>query len=117
MDPPWVSHMTHACHMSHACHMLHAHYFTETKHQHKVQTVLRDLTPQQIKDLGLELGLYSNTLNKMPQTSIHGDMVQAWLIRCDDVLETSGNPSWRSLATALLNQGFGGPADTIRQSE
>ena len=35
--------------MSHACHMLHAHYFTGTKHQRKVQTVLR--APQQIHDL------------------------------------------------------------------
>ena len=80
-------------------------------------TVLEDLTPQQIHNLGLELGLHYPTLKKMPETSIHGDMVHAWLIRSDDVQDTSGEPSWRSLAKALQSQRIGGPVDTIRQSE
>ena len=92
-------------------------YSTESKHHLPVKTVLEDLTPQQIHNLGLELGLHYPTLMKMPQTSIHGDMVHAWLIRSDDVQETSGEPSWRSLAKALLSQQFGGPVAIIRKSE
>jgi hypothetical protein len=56
-----------------------------------VQKIIRDLTPQQVLDLGKELGLYHSTLKLMPQESIHGVMVHAWLMKMDDVPEVGGD--------------------------
>ena len=82
-----------------------------------MEKVIRDLTPQQVLDLGQELGLYRSTLKTMPQESIRGDMVHAWLMKMDDVPEVCGDPTWRSLARGLSEQRLWGVVDTVRQSE
>jgi hypothetical protein len=87
------------------------------KYQIRVEKVIRDLTPQQVLKLGQELGLYFPTLKKMPQESIHGDMVHAWLMKMDGVPEVGGDPTWRSLARGLAEQKLWGMVDIIKQSE
>jgi hypothetical protein len=69
-----------------------------------------------VLDLGEELGLYHSTLKRMPQESVHGDMVHAWLMKMDDVPEVGGDPTWRSFARGLAEQRLWGMVDTIRQS-
>ena len=79
-----------------------------------MEKVINELTPQQVLKLGQELGLYRSTLKKMPQEDIHGDMVQAWLTKMDDVLEVGGDPTWQSFARGLAELKFWGPVDIIR---
>jgi hypothetical protein len=88
-----------------------------TGSKNSVQKVIHDLTPQQVLDLGEELGLYHSTLKRMPQESIHGDMVHAWLMKMDDVPEVGGDPTWRSFARGLAECRLWGMVNTIRQSE
>jgi hypothetical protein len=82
-----------------------------------VKKVINELSPQQVSDLGEELGLYYSTLEKMSQGSKHGDMIQAWLLRKDDVLEVGGDPTWRSFAKGLAEQKLWGMVDTVLKSE
>jgi hypothetical protein len=87
------------------------------KYQSHVKKVIRDLTPQQVLDLGQELGLYYSTLKRMPQESVHGDMVHAWLMKMDDVPEVGGDPTWQSFARGLAEQRLWGAMDIVRNSE
>ena len=92
-------------------------YIGPGKYQNHVEKVISDLTPQQVFKLGQELGLYRSTLKKMPLQSIHGDMVQTWLTKMDDVPEVGGDPTWRSFAHGLAELRLWGPVDLIRESE
>ena len=44
------------------------------------------------------------------------DMVDSWLRKDDDIVETSGHPSWQSLVKALEEAGCTGVATTVRKS-
>ena len=64
---------------------------------------LCDLDKQQLKSLGLLLGLSSRTVNNMydcSATTYRDSIVTAWLRRQDNVLE-KGLPSWEALVAAL----------------
>ena len=64
---------------------------------------LCDLDKQQLKTLGLLLGLSSRTVNNMcdsPQTAYQESIVTAWLRRQDSVSE-KGLPCWETLVAAL----------------
>ena len=74
------------------------------KYHDRVEKVIHDLTPQQVLNLGQELGLYRSTLKKMPQESVHGDMVHAWWMKMDDVPEVGVRGR---LPEACLNRGYG----------
>jgi hypothetical protein len=82
-----------------------------------MEKVISDLTPQQVLNLGQELGLSFSTLKRMPQESIHGDMVHAWLMKMDDVPHVGGDPTWRSFAQGLAKQKLWGVVDIIKLSE
>lgn len=43
------------------------------------------------------------------------DMIHAWLISTDNVIEKSGTPSWSALITALEDIGQGGIALSIKK--
>ena len=65
--------------------------------------------------LGLALGLFYPTLEKM--NAFPTEMVVAWLNRQDNVLQESGEPTWRRLADALEKIGQTGIATDIRGSK
>lgn len=67
-----------------------------------------------IKRLGLSLGLYFSTLEKM--TMLPEDMVHAWLMRMDDVTEKSGIPTAESLIQALESKNLSGTAETVKSN-
>ena len=74
-----------------------ADHYVVTRH-------LRDLSNEELMDLGGALGLrYSNLRNMKP---LLNEMVAAWLMRKDNVLSATGDPSWTSLIQALqdINQ-------------
>ena len=74
---------------------------------------IKDLKVGQIIDLGVSLGLSYETLTSIKFEDIHSGMVTAWLSKKDKVMETSGNPSWKSLKEALLKMGVTDVADMI----
>ena len=74
---------------------------------------IKDLKVGQIIDLGVSLGLSYETLTSIKCKDIHSGMVTAWLSKKDNVMETSGNPSWKSLKDALLKMGVTDVANMI----
>ena len=72
---------------------------------------IKDLKAGQVIYLGETLGLSDETLHSVKD--IHKRMVIAWLSEKDNVVETSGNPSWKSLEDALRKIGATDVADMI----
>ena len=79
--------------------------------------MIEDLRPESIIRLGQELGLDFSKMKKMPITSIHSDMIHAWLMQYDNVPKQSGNPTWRSLAQALVEMKCWRVVKEISESE
>ena len=52
----------------------------------------------------------------MKEDCLVDDMLDSWLREDDDVTETSGHPSWESLAAALKEGGFTGVETSVKQS-
>ena len=79
----------------------------------EITRYLSDLSNEQLIDLGGALGLYFPTLRRMKD--LPNDMVAAWLLRQEDVLETSGEPTYERLAKALEQIGQNGLAKDVRE--
>ena len=67
---------------------------------HTVTQYLRNLRNEELVELGLELGLHYPRLKNMAAPAA-AELVAVWLHKKDDVLATSGVPSWTSLVTKL----------------
>ena len=78
-----------------------------------VSQFLKDLRIQDIITLGEALGLGISTLQKM--TNLPSDMVLAWLLKQDNVLTFSGEPTVQHLVAALNKIGQHGIASTVTQ--
>ena len=74
---------------------------------------LETLSKRDLRQLGGALGLSYPKLRKMD--SLLEEMVCAWLNKEDNVLKQSGEPSWRSLKSALREIGQEGVAASIAQ--
>lgn len=70
-----------------------------------VMKFLKPLSKLELRELGLELGLRWHRLKKMKKDCMLNDMSDSWLREDDDVMETSGHPSWLSLVKALEEVG------------
>ena len=81
----------------------------------KVTQYLQDLDNDHIIDVGGALGLSFSKLRKM--TKYPDDMVAAWLRREDYVMNSSGEPTWRTLMEALRKVGQEGIARDIEKAE
>ena len=79
---------------------------------HKVIRFLRNLNNNQLITLGGQLGLHHPSLTRMQD--LPGDMAAAWLRAEDNVLLTSGTPSWTSLIVSLEAVGQRGIACEIK---
>ena len=79
-----------------------------------VTRYLKDLSTEDIIELGEALGLYYPHLRRM--SSLLKDMVAAWLNREDNVLSATGDPSWTSLIQALHDIDQSGIARRISES-
>ena len=73
---------------------------------------LDPIEKQDIIRLGTVLGLLYPKLKKMD--NLPDDMVYAWLLKQDNVLEI-GTPTWRTLISALRKVDQNGIASTIEQ--
>ena len=81
-----------------------------------VKKFLKHLSNVELRELGLELGLKNVRLrNMMIKDCMLDDMLESWLRGDDDVIETSGRPSWESLVKALKEAGHNGVAATIKK--
>ena len=76
---------------------------------------LNQLGNRELITLGTALGLQHSRLKRLSPESLCDEMVTSWLRRDDEVLRTSGEPSWESLATALEADGMNGIASDIRK--
>ena len=81
----------------------------------QVSSLLENLNNDNLRKLGTALGLAFTKLKRM--TSLPDDMVEAWLRGDENVVKTSGPPSWESLATALDKTGHTEIAITIRRGK
>lgn len=72
---------------------------------------LQDLGEREVILLGQALGLLRSKLKK--KKTLPDDMVDAWLNKEDNVLETSGPPTWESLCAALKHISQNGKAAEI----
>ena len=79
----------------------------------EITRYLSDLNDEQLRDLGGALGLHFPTLRRMKD--LPNDMVAAWLLRQEDVLKTSGEPTYERLAKALGKIGQNGLAKDVRE--
>ena len=87
------------------------------KDEIKVVKMIEDMVPDDVMRLGQELGLGIVRMKGMSLSSIHSDMAYAWLMRFDNVPQTSGRPTWRALARALSEMKCQNVVDKIIQSE
>lgn len=81
-------------------------------HLYIIKECLKDLSRDQIIEVGLALGLLYPNLTKMSILPL--DMIYAWLQRSDNVLKMSGEPTVESLLKALYNSNLGGTADIVK---
>ena len=83
------------------------------KDHSKVVKYLKNLNRLDLKQLSKALGLsYPKLRTTVPLVE---ELVRAWLNREDNVIELSGEPSWKSLESALHEIGQEGLATTIAQ--
>ena len=76
-----------------------------------------DLNQQEVKDLGLALGLYRNTFHKMSPPTTHDDIIEAWLKRKDNVIGICGTTTWRALAKGFQAVEQHGCVENIRRGK
>ena len=81
----------------------------------EITQYLNDLNNEQLVNLGGALGLHFPTLQRMKD--LPNDMVAAWLLRQEDVLKTSGEPTYERLAKALGEIGQNGLAKDVREQK
>lgn len=85
------------------------------ENHYRVVRCLKTLNEQNLRELGGALGLSYLKLRDMTPQSLRDEMVCAWLNEEDNVIEQSGEPSWKSLKLALHEIGQNGVAATITQ--
>ena len=73
------------------------------------------MSNDQLRRLGGALGLHFPTLGRM--NDLPDDMVAAWLLRQEDVLKTSGEPTYKRLVIALEKVGQNGLAKDVREQK
>ena len=81
----------------------------------EISQYLKDMSNSQLRDLGGALGLRYPTLGRMDD--LPNEMVAAWLLRQEDVLKTSGEPTYERLAAALEKIGQNGLAKDVREQK
>ena len=80
-----------------------------------IRCYLKDLDLEQLRLLGLALGLHYPTVKGMK--SLLDDLIHAWLLRQDDVIKRSGEPTYERLALALEEIGQNGLAQDVREQK
>ena len=104
---------------THAHTHIHAHAHTHTHTEHRdhfeVRKYLKDLETEQLLQLGLALGLQYPTLKDMK--NMPDDLIHSWLLRQQEVIKQSGEPTYKSLATALDEIEQTGLAQDVRQQK
>ena len=77
----------------------------------------KKLDTAKLIELGVELGLNRTELKRIAPTELSLELCERWLREDDDVHQTSGTPTWSSLATALRNIGASGMAKSIEKEK
>ena len=91
------------------------HHYIGMKDHFQVTEYLSDLTKEELLKLGSALGLLWPNLKKM--TMLCEDLVEGWLNGADNVVATSGQPTWASLIKALEKIKLKGVAGKIKKCE
>ena len=76
---------------------------------------LENLKKQDFVEIGVELGIDYNRLDRLSEHNFPHEMIRLWLLKMD-LVEKSGIPTLNSLMRALRAKGFTGHADKISQS-
>ena len=81
----------------------------------EVRQYLGQLSNANLMYIGVTLGLSYYRLVRMNNS--HDDMVRAWLNQEDNIITTSGLPTWNSLCVALCKCGHGAIAAKISEGK
>ena len=92
-------------------------FSTAMKNHFEVKKYTNVLNQQEVKDLGLALGLYITTFNTMSPQTIHGATIEAWLQKRDNVIKTCGTTTWRALAKGFQVVEQHGCVEKIRRGK
>ena len=76
---------------------------------------LKELDTAELYYLGVELGLNTRELERIPTEQLPLQLCMRWLREDDKVHQTSGTPTWSSLATAMRKIGASGVASSIER--
>ena len=77
---------------------------------------LKELPPEKLFNIGIELGLTFDTLKKMDTDKFCEEMVTAWLSKKDGVANV-GIPTWKSLGGILQKQNLSKVTERIRKGK
>ena len=83
--------------------------------QAEVNRYLKKLDTAKLYELGGELGLSIRELKRIPTEHLPLELCERWLREDENVQQTSGTPTWRSLVTALRGIGATGVAECIER--
>ena len=90
---------------------------TETKDVAAVRKIIKNLTPDQARDLGVELGLYLPTVSKMSDKAIVLELPLVWIQGQDSSRAVCGKPTWRAFALGCAKLEMWGLVEEIQKSE
>jgi hypothetical protein len=76
---------------------------------------LKGYDTEKLIEVGQFLGLYRSELKLSTKKELLGDLVSSWLKMEGQVGELSGDPTWRSLAKALLEADLTGTSKNIQK--
>ena len=85
------------------------------KHLNEILPYVKNIGDEDLRRLGLALGLYLPTLKRM--RNLPEDLTGAWLNREENVLKTSGEPTYERLAVAMEEIGQTGMALDVRDQK
>jgi hypothetical protein len=80
-----------------------------------VRGYLKGYGTEKLIEVGQLLGLDRSELKLSDKKELLGDLIDSWLRREGRVVEESGDPTWRSLAKALLEAGLTGTSLDIQK--
>ena len=85
------------------------------KHLNEILPYVKNIGDEDLRRLGLALGLLYPTLKRM--RNLPEDLISAWLNREENVLQESGEPTFESLAVAMEGIGQNGMAVDVRNQK
>ena len=94
--------------------LYYSNFYSEISDSRTAISYLKELPPEKLFNIGLELGLTFDTLKKLSTENFCEEMVTAWLSKEDGVANV-GIPTWKFLGAILQKQNLSKVTEMIRK--